>query len=192
MDNIMTYEEWKNLPGKTWRKEALITLRRNFSDKDIRDAWELKPDKWYNLVSRNMKGESVPGRPPQHRGRPPAEPSQEEFVQNDAVPSDHRWPRKNVVDAEYQVVEQGEEVEVENLLDNIGYFNKKAEDEQKEMHRERAKENGWEPVPADLPFPTIKGTPEQLRKQFEGIALFLEGLEGEDTRFEIRISAVKA
>lgn len=199
--DIMTYEAWKNIPGKSMRKEALINLRRNFSDKDIRETWGMKPANWYNLVSRYTKGDVKqvgPGRP---RKKPTEaeiaedetnEPVKREF-QND-IPSDRRWPRKNVVDAEYQIVDEvSEEVEIESLLDRAGYFIKKVEDEQKEMHRERAKANGGLPSPAvDLPFPTIKGTPSQLRKQFEGIALFLEGLEGEDTRFEIRLSVVNA
>lgn len=187
--DIPTREEWQNLPGKSARKEALINLRRNFSDKEIREAWGLKPANWYQMVSRYTKGDDTAKRGP---GRPKGstkpdeieEPRKREFQELDGgevdlskgVPNDRHWPRKNVVDAEFQV---------------LGGYEEKVS--LQEIFAEKKKEPEPEP-PADvqLPFPTIKGTPAQLRKQFEGISLFLEGLEGEDARFEIRISAVKA
>lgn len=42
-----------------------------------------------------------------------------------------------------------------------------------------------------LPFPSLKGTPSQVMKQFEALALFLEAQEEEDARYEIHIAAVK-
>lgn len=49
-----------------------------------------------------------------------------------------------------------------------------------------------ETISTYLPFPPMKGTTRQLRKQFEAVALFLEGHEeDEETKFEITLSIIK-
>lgn len=240
--DLPTYAEWQDLPGKSARKEILITLRRVFDDKDIREFWELKPQTWYNLLHRyeigGKRGQKPPldneidDRPHRQDKEPPIppgkrssrkcsiegcdethlakgfcrkhyfqkkskepqpeQPEQQEEPQReevkDSIPSDRRWPRTNVIEADYTVIQSPvmEDEAVKRLVDR-----------HREQENEYAKQAAQQPlVPTsdlpDLPFPTIKGTPEQLRKQFEAVALFLEGLENGETRFEIRLAVVKA
>lgn len=233
MLDLPTREEWNNLPGKSARKEALISLRKDFSDKDIRDYWGFKPQSYYNLLhrynligknaeappeggedeleqqrqrqrladvlptnERPKKGCSVEGcdRPHAAKGYcqnhyakfkqknkvPTGGTNANEPVERQAIPSERDWPRKGVVEAEFTVISDIDIPEPEPKI--------------KEPFRSKWLESSpkAESPNVDLPFPTIKGTSAQLRKQFEGVSLFLEGLESESARFEIRLSVVKA
>lgn len=238
--DLPTYAEWQDLPGKSARKEILITLRRVFDDKDIREFWELKPQTWYNLLNRYEIGGKRGQTPrneiddrPHRKDKEPTEPTgkpsgrsarkcsiegcdephvakgfcrkhyfqqkskqpqpeQQEEPQReeveDRIPSDRRWPRTNVIEADYTVIQSPvmEDEAIKRLVDR----------HHEQQENEYAKQTARQPIvptsDLELPFPTIKGTPEQLRKQFEAVALFLEGLENEETRFEIRLAVVKA
>lgn len=210
---IPTREEWQNIPGKSARREALINLRRHVSDKDIREAWGMKAQTWYSLVTRYVGPSS--GLPPEERqrgkkrGRPKgsvnsrseeddeednfADFSQKREFQdpvsevNSSIPSDHRWPRKNVVEAEFEIVDDEQKPQHET-----GGASESDKKSLERMFFDRLGLAAEQQPPIGLPFPTIKGIPAQLRKQFEGVALFLEGLEDEFTRYEIRLSVVKA
>lgn len=186
--SILTREEWQQLPTKGDRKAKLQELRREYEDKAIRDAWGLTPQQYYSLMFRfglskkradnDKPKEPKPPGSGRGRGRPRketatqqdrdplAEEDKDDAERRDSIPSDRRWPRDKVIDADYEIISEDTRSPDQFAL--------------------------AVPAPAvDLPFPTIKGTPSQLRKQFEAVALFLEGHEDETTRFEIRISAVK-
>lgn len=162
MVDFLTYAEWRELPPSA-RKEALVNFRRNFDDKDIREYWGLKPANWYNILSKLGLSRKRGQKAENTHDDEPEKPKRER-------------PRK-VVEAEFTVITEDDEPTPEPA-------------------KQRALERLPAPAVAEealtLPFPTFKGTPAQLRKQFEAVAMFLEALENEDTRFEIRISAVKA
>lgn len=187
--DMLTYEQWKQLPGNTARKQTLIDLRRNFEDKEIRESWGMKPSNWYNLVSRYMKGSKEsrgPGRP-----KVKSEPDQPE---NDDGPVQKRQFQEfeEPPQPDEQMDVERERVVIDAEWTEVGKYTAPypTEPQAPISGPQTAKKNVDDVM--EFPFPLIKGTPDQLEKQFEAVVMFLEGNESEDTRFEIRLSVVKA
>lgn len=211
MDLLLSWKEWKELPGKSIRKDSLNSLRREFSDKDIRDFWNIEPGDYYTMLGEY----GLNGREDQFEVQTAEDDIKPERVVIDVTnePEDRRGKKvctvpgcnkKHVAkgfcgyhytkfgkpktentpkEPKRTVVEPRTVVEAE--FTEVVQSPAKTQEVVKEQER-----------PKELPDPPflsllLKGNPSQLRKQFEGVALLLEG-QDENSRFEIQLSAVKS
>jgi hypothetical protein len=164
---IPSEAEWKALPTKQDRKEMLTLIRREFPDSEIREAWGMKPGTFYNILNRyGMTGKRA-------KKVEEGESTIKEKAPKKEQPEAQERPQRGdgpVLEAEYTVVE----------------------DEGPAAHSRSLTVVGATGTQLDFPFPTVRGTSKQLRKQFEAVVMFLEALEDEETRFEINIQVYKA
>lgn len=210
---IPSLEDWKNLPGRSHRKDILIALRREFDDKEIREVWNMKPVNYYNLIGQYGL---------EYKGRPEKDDEGREFRSIDQ--ESQEAGRENVFEAEFTVI--GESLEPARI--KTDQIQEKTESEiaasaepeslkpprrkpgRKPGEQPATKQKTVKPMPAKkepapmllqmaeeyprpmtLPFPSARGKPAQLRKQLEAVVMFLEAMENEDTVFEISIAANK-
>lgn len=168
MNQIPARREFDKLT-KEQRSEFLRNLRREFHDKQIREAWHMRSAAWYAMLKRcGLTGQNKEN--PSPRGPQLGEtnaPSKLEQRRNKNRGKDQE--NGKVYDAEYTIIQDHEQQQPPAYPPAL-------------ISTEEA---------VMLPFPTIKGTTVQLRKQFEAVALFLEGQEDESAKFEVRLSAVK-
>lgn len=185
-------EEWDSLPTKQDRKDMMALMRKEYPDKEIREAWGMTPGSFYNLLHRyGLAGKGAEtaddavqsGETGEGRGnggkRGPGRPK----GSGKGKKGKTTGRKGNFIDAEYRVIE-------DERSDNPPATPPAASAEDRGMalaplaHRGEA---------VDLPFPTIKGKTAQLRKQFEAIVMFLEGhADDEEARFEIALSVTKS
>lgn len=199
---IPSLEDWKNLPGKSHRKDILIALRREFDDLDIREVWNMKPATYYNIISRYGLGGMKERRLKDDEGRSVnSAPRKREFRfidQENAQPAQHENVYGESSEVETQLLESEEESAPSEPRPPKKRPGRKPGVANKKDPAKPQQQAAKPPAPAQaaeipqLAFPIVRGKPAQLRKQLEAVVMFLEAMEdGEESHFEIRISAAK-
>lgn len=209
MDSIPSYAEWKELPPNM-RKEALINLRRHFNDKDIRELWEMPHKEWYRILT--MFQLDVNGADAHAHGDGDAETE----PTNDSAPAAAAEDQKKVCsvpgcsgkhaakgfclkhyNAERNRSQQSsvaKQKRTKRSPKKKGDSTAHTFDGEATSIMQEAMEHFTELTPAakrepiDLPFPSLKGSTVQLRKQFEAVMMFLEARENASPNCEIRLS----
>lgn len=197
---IPSLEDWKNLPGKSHRKDILIELRREFDDKDIREVWNMRPPTFYNIISRyGLSGRGRGGAKDDEGRDVDAPPRKREFrfIDHENAQPEQENVYGEAAEAQVAALLKSESApsEPRKVVKNKPGRKPRVTKAQPKPQPAAAKQPAPEPaaeIPMQLAFPLVRGKPSQLRKQLEAVVMFLEAMEdGEETHFEIRISAAK-
>lgn len=162
---IPSMNEWKSLPQQEDRRMILEQIRNEIGDKALCQTWDLTPNQYYSLLMRykfSTKGIM------KTLGAPPVS-----FKNKKKPGSEKKSKSQSEIVCEPVL---GDRIEPLTPLIDVEYHHV---DESNDVADN-----------VQLPFPALRGSPSQLSKQFEALALFLEALD-EDARYEVHISAVK-
>lgn len=161
---IPTYKEYMRLT-QSGRTTMLLDLLNRFSDNEVREAWGLKYNAFYNhkkkaMASAQPTGEGT-GSQQQQAPEPPG-PS---------LTADGR----TIIDAEFEVIEEGTNRNLPAVVEE--------------------KESGEKTLKVELPilnFNDKEGTVEELEQQLAAIQTVLSVMGGKDTRYRLNIQVYKA
>lgn len=190
MESIPSFAEFDALAASQ-RKEVLINLRQHFNDDDIRELWEMTHKEWYRnltMLSLPVKGrESTP----QEEAEPESDPeTAADEMKICSFPGCGKKHAAKGLCLQHYNAERNKKSRRRKKPETASAHN--FEDEAASIMKEAIEAAVFSPMvkqeAVDLPFPALKGSPAQLRKQFEAVMMFMEAREDDTTNFEIRLS----